>query len=216
MFPELKESEDERIRNEIIDHLVREVGLYPGVDRKEHKWLRWLEKQKELFESGRGLYYYDGEKTTYLGYPTSEENLCDFVMSQQEKQKEQKLIISAEESLGISQEEYNKIVDECIYDEQKPAKWSEEDENAIRFSIDWLSIYRDRHAINQKTKEEISFCIDKLKSLCPTQYCEDCKLRRSVDNWKPSEEQMKALYDIIPKSGQPCTLQSLYHELQKL
>ena len=32
-----------------------------------------------------------------------------------EKQKEQKPIISAEESLGISQDEYNEIVDECIY-----------------------------------------------------------------------------------------------------
>ena len=59
---------------------------------------------------------------------------------------------------------------------QPKQEWSEEDENAIRFSIDWLSIYRDRHAINQKTKEEISFCIDKLKSLCPRIH------------WKPSKD----------------------------
>ena len=47
LIPELRETEDERIRKEIIDHLVKEVGLYPGINRKEHKWLRWLEKQKE-------------------------------------------------------------------------------------------------------------------------------------------------------------------------
>ena len=46
------------------------------------------EKQKELFESGRGLYYYDGEKITYCGYPATEENPYDFAISQQEKQKE--------------------------------------------------------------------------------------------------------------------------------
>ena len=38
IFPELAESEDERIRKEIIEHLVKEVGLYPGEDRKEHRW----------------------------------------------------------------------------------------------------------------------------------------------------------------------------------
>ena len=38
------------------------------------------------------------------------------------EQKEQRPIISAEESLGISQEEYNKIVDECIHGEQKELK----------------------------------------------------------------------------------------------
>jgi len=53
-----------------------------------HKYL--LEKQKELFESGKGLYYYDGENTTYCGYPATEENPYDFAISQQEKQEEQK------------------------------------------------------------------------------------------------------------------------------
>lgn len=43
-----------------------------------------------------------------------------------EKQCEQK-IKTPEESLGIDSDTYNKIVDECIYGEQKPA-WSDEDE----------------------------------------------------------------------------------------
>ena len=49
-------------------------------------------------------------------------------LSDLEKQAEQKPIIemkSAEESLGIDSETYNKIVDECIYGEQK-STWSEE------------------------------------------------------------------------------------------
>ena len=34
--------------------------------------------------------------------------------------------------------------------------------------------------------------------------------------WKPTEKQMDALYAVIPHSGQPVTLQSLYHDLKKL
>lgn len=51
------------------------------------------------------------------------DELISYVMVK--KQKERKPIISAEESLGISQEEYNKIVDECIYDEDKEQKPAE-------------------------------------------------------------------------------------------
>ena len=50
-----------------------------------------------------------------------------------EKQCEQK-IKTPEESLGIDSDTYNKIVDECIYGEQKPA-WSEEDEEIYRKCI---------------------------------------------------------------------------------
>ena len=102
LFPQLKESRDEQIRKAIIKSLdmpFPEDNL-PGTDVAYKEAVAWLEKQKELFESGKGLYYYDGEKTTYCGYPATEENPYDFAMSQQEKQKE-----------------------------QKPAEWSEEDEH---------------------------------------------------------------------------------------
>lgn len=35
-------------------------------------------------------------------------------------------MVTPEESLGIDSETYNKIVDECIYGEQKPAEWKQE------------------------------------------------------------------------------------------
>ena len=72
LFPEFKESDDERIKREIIEYI--KTGTY-------HKdWIAWLEKQ--------------GEQKPFE-------------------------MITAEESLGISSEEYNKIVDECIYGEYK-------------------------------------------------------------------------------------------------
>jgi hypothetical protein len=83
-----EETEDERIRKSLIYYL-HGLGEFDYPDKETYNnWLAYLEKQKELFESGRGLYYYDGEKTTYCGYPATEENPNDFAISQQEKQKE--------------------------------------------------------------------------------------------------------------------------------
>ena len=44
IFPELKESEDERIRKEIIEFLIH-TNKY-GSNEKCEVWLAWLEKQK--------------------------------------------------------------------------------------------------------------------------------------------------------------------------
>lgn len=74
--PELKESDDERIRGNII----ATIHLYYGepLEDEAKEMIAWLEKQGE--------------------------------------QK----IKTTEESLGIDSDTYNKIVDECIYGEQKP------------------------------------------------------------------------------------------------
>ena len=96
IFPELKESEDERIRKALAK-TIKESPVIGVGEFSKNDMLAYLEKQKDLFESGRGLYYYDGEKTIYCGYPATEENPYDFAMSQQEKQKEQKLVEWSEE-----------------------------------------------------------------------------------------------------------------------
>lgn len=91
-----------------------------------------------------------------------------------EKQVEQKPTIemkSPEESLGIDSDTYNKIVDECIYGEQKSA-WSEEDENRFN-NLKWLV---ERSNEGNGTKEGFIKFIDRLKK-----------------RWKPSEEQIQAL-----------------------
>ena len=46
VFPELKESEDERIRKEIIEHLRLEIEPECTLSEDEGKrWIAWLEKQ---------------------------------------------------------------------------------------------------------------------------------------------------------------------------
>ena len=85
IFPELKESEDERIRKSLIILLQ---------------------------------HFCKGYRVPGLDFPVSYEDMLAWI----KKQGEQKPIIemkSAEESLGIDSETYNKIVDECIYGEQK-------------------------------------------------------------------------------------------------
>lgn len=49
LVPELKESEDERIRKELIDHCIQGSKQRTIVSHKEDykRWLAWLEKQKE-------------------------------------------------------------------------------------------------------------------------------------------------------------------------
>ena len=73
IFPELAESEDERIRKficSIIDNL--EPKDFVGV--KKMNVLAYLEKQKEPVVDKEGMYYYLGGKFIYCGYPAMEEN----------------------------------------------------------------------------------------------------------------------------------------------
>ena len=58
-FPELKESEDERIRKDIIDYFQSDWAKEEGITRPD--WIAWLEKQGEqkvnyttLVETGNG------------------------------------------------------------------------------------------------------------------------------------------------------------------
>ncbi|MBP5723802.1 MAG: hypothetical protein J6X18_09570 [Bacteroidales bacterium] len=47
-FPELKESEDEKIRKEIIEYLKLKYEDPNAIEHNYDKWIAWLEKQKEL------------------------------------------------------------------------------------------------------------------------------------------------------------------------
>lgn len=172
IFPELKESEDERISGNII----ATIHLYYGepLEDEAKEMIAWLEKQGE--------------------------------------QK----IKTPEESLGIDSDTYNKIVDECIYGEQKPA-WSAED----TFMVQRICKYLDASKKYYVDSSEVRECIDWLKSL------------KERYTWKPSDEQMKALKDALNDAifqynfkgsmikeevtrKHAETIESLYNDLKKL
>lgn len=50
LFPELAESEDERIRKEMIEILKKETHEFPSsvIANKSNSWIAWLEKQKMI------------------------------------------------------------------------------------------------------------------------------------------------------------------------
>ena len=69
--------------------------------------------------------------------------------------------------------------------QMKPAEWSEKDE-----LMRGTCIYLLEH---DEVIGPWKNCIAWLKSLRPPQYCENCKLKRSVENWKPSKVQIGTL-----------------------
>lgn len=109
-----------------------------------------------------------------------------------------------EESLGIDSDTYNKIVDECVYGEQKPTEWSEEDEKQAR------QIERIAHngGCTQKLQKQIA---DWFKSL------------KNRYTWKPSDEQINTLEQWLKDNQYKgdtryCypIFDSLYQDLKKL
>lgn len=75
--PELRESEDEKIRKKIII-LVNAHGQ----GRFKESMLAWLEKLKVFTEQGDGLYHFGNSEFTYVGNPTWDnvsflENQCE-------------------------------------------------------------------------------------------------------------------------------------------
>lgn len=88
VFPELKESEDEKIRKHLIS-LVKNwdkdgiFSKYTSNPKEIKQILAWLEKLKVFAEHGDGLYYFRNNGFTYVGDST-----CDNV-SWLEKQGKQ-------------------------------------------------------------------------------------------------------------------------------
>ena len=96
IFPELKESEDEKV-------------------------------EKAIF----GMVY-DSDNELWSSYDVTKSD----VIKKNKKQGKQKFEMkTAEESLGIDSDTYNKIVDECIFGEQKP---EENKGNLGRISPNWI------------------------------------------------------------------------------
>lgn len=231
---EPEESEDERIRKELIFYFNSEDIAHQYVtDERRERWVSYLEKQKEqkpnychhdVDETGwteeYRKAYYDGWnncnmqheqlkadrklETFHSPYSPDEYEVVMEGNATSLRRKEQKpaeatkdqrqiyFMIEDSRRCGVIEGRKQVIDNPEKYGLQKSAEWSEEDE------------HRRQQAINALDRNGYYVLVDWLKSIRPQPH------------WKPSEEQMKALSICIPKSGQPCTLQSLYNDLKKL
>ena len=154
-FPELKESEDERIARELLEYAKDEIrsynnmvsGDYDGRDKEDKKMHEWWKK----------------------------------VVAYLENQKEQKPStpedIAAAYQMGLAEGRK----------EQKPAEWSEDDEDRVSFINSILVDAQNPNncaphsTLYRELEESRSWLKTRFKSLHPQPH------------WKPSEEQMDAL-----------------------
>lgn len=120
---EPKETEDEKIRKEIIEYLTvtREKDLVGRPERR--RWITYLEKQKTISDSLKAAgidVHQDG---------SIERHTVPYL----EKQKEQKDYRKLYEDITNSEWYKNAYVGKSLgeEDEQKPAEWSEEDYKII-------------------------------------------------------------------------------------
>ena len=142
IFPELKESEDERISKEIIKYLEQTVPHHHRDEvLKSKEWIAWLEKQGEHNKNhktmivkfickkdwhGIGDYYYG---KIYNGYP------CEKEQKGYDIYDDNHVPTFCDEDFI---NEYFNIVTEEKQDEPKSDEWSEEDEKMCQETIDWF------------------------------------------------------------------------------
>ena len=222
-FPELAESEDERIRKALMQNLKERFGtkgnMGEGLDMPDV--LAWLKKQGEQKPVVDDK---DAEKAS--------EEYRNFRMS-----------------CGIKDPVMLNEIEEAYYEgairKQKPA-WSEEDEDILNtiinhFKVDiectdeddmvrWLKSLKDRVQPKREWSEEDEKMIqDIINDIAIAQEQVYCKSRcedeinwlkslRPQNRWKPSDEQMKALKEAVDEHFDidGGALWHLYQELKNL
>lgn len=232
-FPELRESEDERIRKKCIELIKRVIPSGDSQSQESKEILdciSYLEKQKELdkmivvspevwdnaisdaFENGKK----EGEKQKEQN--GEDEECTDFTIYHPLKNgkgkyecipysfygsltsfSEDKDLIDFLRTCFYTEEECNEWIEQ--QKEQKPAEWSEEDEQYLLVCKNALNKYQrsDHWDANIISK----WLENWLKSLRPS--------------WKPSEEQIEALENSTALTEeQGAALYSLIQDLRKL
>jgi len=147
-FPELKESEDDRIRRYITNHLQEHLdtckrftsdGMFPPFSASEIEMLEasvaWLERgQKSLFNDNkiRDIWeYIEQFKTLYGHYPKDADEIAV-------------------------------IVQEVL--KQKPAEWSTEDERILSNIVTYMNYIKGYPGITENLVEEAKTWIKSLRS----------------------------------------------------
>lgn len=223
VFPELKESEDERIRKEIIDFLWKEkIFLQEAHSSVENNpkyrfvmdAIAWIEKQgeqKPIDKIQLGKKYkciasprYSTFRRGNIYKPVDNflcnlMNLCYECFEPIEDSEQKPTDEDMKEALRT---EYEKGRADAFAQMQK--EWSEEDEQYLLVCKNALAKYQT----TDKWDADIISC-----------WLEN-KLKVPQNTWKPSDEQMRALENFIgtipPYEPMFKVLKSLYNELKKL
>lgn len=226
IFPELEESEDEKIRKELLNHL-REVASGKSLELSTtdyERWATWVEKQGKIIK--------EWSEMKFNNIQTELQEMVDLKLKTE--QGEQKSIIDIGKMVDefahtevkgygmpamIEVDAYRKGVNDALcllldlekQGEQKPA-WSEEDKKMSRFIGNAITADDAYTYLKDKGIELIDAHV----------WLYELKERIQPQNrWKPSDEQMTALYDSIPEnvkniSEREMLLNELYKDLRKV
>ena len=207
IFPELKESEDDRIRKAIkygLDHVFTNNTTVFGVTKEQ--CLTWLEKQGNptviipKFRVGDEIKTSNEESLTITkidekGYWSEDLFICNFDDADKWKLVEQKPAWSEED------EEMHR---KCICAMRTSACGFPEEEKFVEQVNNWLKSLKDRvepqlkQDWSEENEEIIEKCIGAIRHSC---YSHSTKIKvvkfleslRPQKQWKPSEEQIQTL-----------------------
>ena len=206
IFPELRESEDERIRKALIDG-VRQIRCKNDITQEQ--MIAYLEKQKEqkpAEQLGGTFTSYDMAKTFTEGQNYVIAHPKKFGLCKPAEWSEDTIRCGIRE-VGLTQHQIDWLKKNVC--PQPKQEWSEENEKMLEIVIANYEYMFDklRKGDDSDGIADHILIMDWLKSLRPQPH------------WKPSEEQMDALKDVAYgtyQNGDGPALRSLYEQLKKL
>ena len=216
IFPELRESEDERIRKWIVN-LLHELHYNQTAQPMALKAIEWLEKQKEPENTSASVMApscWEVEQKPYepKNWPADKDNLT-------QEQKPAECIedsVKFEEGFKTGRESGLRDGQKYVlnnldsYGLCKVAEWSEEDEKNCNRIIRFLEPHKTFFPTKEIKEEMQNWLKNRLKSLRPQPH------------WKPSKDQMKVLLNAEgllradKRLAMAQKLAELYEQLKKL
>ena len=167
IFPELRESEEETTRKELLDFVKSFWADHKEALPQTSRWVTYLEKQKDHFRDDTKMVEQKPAEWSVEDKSFYDSIICEVIKEGMHPTPEQaKWFKSLPERFNI----------------QPKQKWSEDDEQWLEAII---REYEERLSADKGHAAVIQFKIDFLKSLRSRP--------KSSDNWKPNEEQMEAL-----------------------
>ena len=237
IFPELKESEDEKIRKEIKDFFSRIMLGQENFLKEDYDWNAWIAWLDRQSKNNMGISEATKQELEDSLHKALEKETPESCNEFLEKQGEQILANSAKtckveqkptEWSKSDETTFNHVIrllkscGECSTDIYKWLKslkdrvqpkqeWSEDDEKFIHGLIRGLAARRDIHGHTTFSSD----CIDITETI---NWLRKLYNRMQPQNrWKPSDEQIGVIEAVINiRSFQRMHLESLYEQLKKL